>query len=149
MTYTLNRVRKEWSNTPRTHEHMEGAGAVDGIHYRRREGVTPSLGEALGTRSETDGSISADQADGRLPRQRVPGDALHNDRTGSHDNEQPRQLAEVLTNLSRASRFAAAPRDPPVDAGREDMTNAKCDPSFARSAGKRRRRRSLARLLAT
>jgi hypothetical protein len=39
VTYTVTRVRKEWSDRPYRHEHVEGVCAIDGTHYTRKEVV--------------------------------------------------------------------------------------------------------------
>lgn len=43
MTYTVTKVRKEWSYVPRTHEHIEGVCTTDGTHYTRKQ-VVDSMG---------------------------------------------------------------------------------------------------------
>jgi len=35
--YYVTKVRKEWSSSPRLHEHIEGVCTVDGAHYTRRQ----------------------------------------------------------------------------------------------------------------
>jgi hypothetical protein len=39
VSYTVDRVRKETSYTPRVHEHIEGVCTTSGTHFTRREVV--------------------------------------------------------------------------------------------------------------